>query len=163
METAGAIIQDALNEIVVLGAEAPVEATDAQSAIRYLNRMMAKLDAEGVELGYTEVATFADPITVPTGAVEGMVFNLALRLWTQYSDGEQPPMELVMKADDAMSVMFQLGVNIGATEYGSTLPTGSGNKTFGTNGDRFYDDLQDDILAETSGSIGLETDTAGES
>lgn len=156
-ETAGSIIKDALGEIVVLGDEAPLEQSEAQAAIRYLNRMMATFDAEGIGLGYTEVSSLDDVITVAAGAIEGMVFNLAVRLWAQFKDGQMPPADVVAKAIAAKEAMRALVVNIGASEYPSTLPVGSGNSM--TN-DHFYDDLQDSILTEPSGNIGLEADTA---
>jgi len=159
MEKAGDIIKDALTEITVLGAEAPVEPTDAQGAIRYLNRLMASLDAKGVDLGYTEVTSFADDITVPAGANEGMVFLLAQRLWNQYSDGSPIPGSLVASAVSGLKAMRAIAVTIGASEYPSTLPIGSGNEGDGTWTDHFYEDLQDDILAESTGSIGLEEST----
>lgn len=160
MENAGDIIKDALTEITVLGAEAPVEAADAQGAIRYLNRMMASLDAKGIDLGYTEVSGFGDSITVPAGAVEGMVFLLATRLWTQYSDGQPLPSSLVVSARSGVDAMRVLGVNIGQTEFPSTLPIGSGNEGDGVfSSNHFYEDLQDDILAESTGSVGLESST----
>ena len=160
MEKAGDIIKDALTEITVLGAEAPVEPTDAQGAIRYLNRMMAALDAKGVDLGYTEVSSFADDITVPAGANEGMVALLAMRLWTQYSDGQPPPPVLVASVTDGLNVMRILAVTVGQTEYPSTLPIGSGNEGDSTfTIDHFYPDLQAEILAESTGSVGLEEST----
>lgn len=161
-ETAESIVKDALTEIVVLGAEAPLEAADAQVAIRYLNRMMATFDAEGIDLGYSEVSTLADPITVPLGAVEGMVFNLAFRLWTQYSDGQTVPLELATKARESKDAMLTTAFTIGATEFQNTLPIGSGNQVDTLTDSFFYDDLQDTILAETTGAIGLEIDTADE-
>ena len=161
-ETAESVIKDALIEIVVLGAEAPLEPVDAQGAVRYLNRMMAAFDAEGIDLGYTEVTTLASPITVALGAVEGMVFNLAKRLWTQYADGQPVPGDLLLKARDGLESMRAVAVSFGATEFPNTLPIGSGNQTETFTNQRFYPDLQDDILAESTGSIGLETDTADE-
>lgn len=161
-ETAETIIKDALTEIVVLGGEAPLEATEAQGAIRYLNRMMAALDAKGIDLGFTEVTNLASPITSPLGAAEGIVFNLAAKLWTQYNDGAPVPTELFLKARDGIDTMLALAVSFGATEFPSTLPIGSGNQDSTFTNQRFYPDLQDDILAESTGSIGLETDTADE-
>jgi hypothetical protein len=158
-ELAGDIIKDSLTEITVLGAEAPVEPTDAQSAIRYLNRLMASLDAKGIDLGYTEVSSFGDEITVPAGANEGMVFLLATRLWTQYSDGEPLPSSLVASAVSGLKAMTALAVTVGASEYPGTLPIGSGNEGNTIGASHFYEDLQDDILAESTGSIGLEEST----
>lgn len=163
-ETANSVIVDALQEINVQGAEAPIEASEAQGAIRYLNRMMASLDAKGISLGYVEVTNLASPITVPLGAVEGMVFMLAFKLWTQYSDGAPPPADLIAKAQDGLDSMRILGVSVGPTQYPDTLPIGSGNEWQGggSNNQHFYPPLQDEILAESTGSIGLETDTADE-
>jgi len=161
-ETAETTIKDALMEIVVLGAEAPLEAVDAQVAVRYLNRMMAALDADGIDLGYTQVTTLADEITTPIGAHEGIVFNLAAKLWTQYADGQPTPGELLLKARDGLKTMRKLAITIGATEFPNTLPIGSGNETETFTDRHFYADRQDSILAESTGSIGLEADTADE-
>ena len=160
MEKAGDIIKDALFEITVLGAEAPVEAVDAQSGIRYLNRMMAAFDAEGIDLGYTEVIGFASDITTPAGASEGMVAQLAVRLWDQFSDGQPVPSTLLARAIRGKETMRVLAVTVGATEYPSTLPVGSGNEGDSTySNNHFYPDLQDELLAESTGSIGLEEST----
>jgi len=159
-EKAGDIIKDALTEIVVLGAEAPLEAVDAQAAIRYMNRMMAGLDAKGIDLGYTEVTSTADDITVPAGAIEGMVFLLAARLWNQYAQGDPLPQLLIANAASGMKAMRAIAVTVGASEYPDTLPIGSGNE--GGEGQwttHFYEDLEADILAETTGAIGLESAT----
>ena len=156
-DTAGDIIKDALTEITVLGAEAPVEAVDAQSGIRYLNRMMAAFDADGIDLGYTEVTNFNSVITVPAGANAGMVAQLAAMLWDQYADGQPLPSTLLARAISGKNTMRNLAVTVGATEFPSTLPIGSGNEWDGN--DKFYPDLQDNILAESTGSIGLEEDT----
>ncbi len=162
-ETAGTIIKDALTEIIVLGGEASLNESEAQSAIRYLNRMMAALDADGIDLGFTEVANLASPITTAVGSHQGILFGLSEVLWTQYSDGAPVPFELVQKAAADRETMRALAVNISPSMYPDTLPRGSGNEGCGNWGrDHFYRDRQAEILAETTGSIGLETDTAEE-
>ena len=158
-DTAGDLIKDALTEITVLGAEAPVEAVDAQSGIRYLNRMMAAFDADGIDLGYTEVTNFNSVITVPAGANAGMVAQLAAMLWDQYADGQPLPSTLLARAISGKNTMRNLAVTVGATEFPNTLPIGSGNEWDGGRINHFYPDLQDDILAESTGSIGLEEST----
>lgn len=160
METAGDVIKDALTEITVLGDGAPVGPSDAQTGIRYLNRLMASLDAKGIDLGYTEVSSLGDVLTVPAGAIEGMVFLLATRLFTQYSDGQMPPPGLIAAAVSGQKAMLAIAVTIGQTEYPSILPIGSGNEgNSAFRSGHFYPDLQDDILAESNGSIGLEDST----
>ena len=159
-ETAGDVIKDALGEIVVLGAEAPLESVDAQAGIRYLNRMMAAFDGDGIDLGYTEVSGLADIITVPAGAIAGMIAQLAVMLFAQFSQGEAIPADLVARALSGKNTMRNLAVTVGATEYPNTLPIGSGNEWDSNRTSRFYEDLQATILAETNGSISLEDGTA---
>lgn len=159
MEKAGDIIKDALTEITVLGAEAPVEPTDAQGAIRYLNRMMAAFDADGIDLGYTAVDSFGDDVTIPAGAYDAVIPQLSVRLWDQYADGQPVPSTLLARAISGKNTLRNLTVTIGASEFPNTLPIGSGNEWDSSRNDKFYPDLQDEILAETTGSIGLEEST----
>jgi hypothetical protein len=158
-ETAGDLIKDALGEIIVLGAEAPLEAVDAQAGIRYLNRMMAAFDVDGIDLGYTEVSNLSDIITVPTGAIAGMISQLAIMLFAQFSQGEPVPADLVARALSGKNTMRNIAVIVGQTEFQSTLPTGSGNEGDRTHNDHFYPDLESTILAESNGSVGLEEST----
>lgn len=158
-DTAGDIVKDALMEITVLGAEAPVEPVDAQGAVRYLNRMMAAFDADGIDLGYTEVDSFSDLITTPAGANAGMVAQLAVILWDQFSDGQPVPSTLLQRAISGKNTMRNLAVTVNASEYPDTLPVGSGNEGDHTSVSHFYPDLQNTILAESTGSVGLEEDT----
>lgn len=159
METAGDIIKDALFECTVLGAEAPIEPSEAQSSIRYLNRMMAALDADGVPLGYTEVSDFADNVTINAGANAGVVAMLAVALWNQFSNGDPVPSSLMARADVGYKTLLNIAVTIGAAEYPDTLPKGSGNTGNSVLDTHFYADLEDTILAETGGNIGLEAST----
>ena len=140
------IIKDALIEITVLGAEAPVEAAEAQSAIRYMNRMMSAFVADGIDLGYTQVSNLSDDVTVSAGAYEGIVANLAMRLWGQFSDGKPPPADLIAKARGGLDTLRVMAFSIGESAYPSTLPYGSGTEEFGASNDHFFPDLQDDIL-----------------
>ena len=158
MATAGDVIKDALQEITVLGAEAPVEASDATYSVRTLNRMMAMLDAKGIDLGFTEVSNFNSELTIPDGALDSVVILLSNRLWRNYSEGN-PPQSLMMDVRAAISQLAQLAVTIAQSEYPSTLPIGSGNQESGYRTDLFYNDLEDTILAETNGSISLEDGT----
>ena len=60
METADAIVTDALQELIIQASEASINPDEAQTAIRYLNRMMARLAARGINLGYTNVSSLGD-------------------------------------------------------------------------------------------------------
>lgn len=159
MAKASAFIKAALKEIVVLGAEAPLEASEAQDAIFYLNNMMAAFDADGIPLGYTEVSDLGDTVTIPAGANDGTITQLAVRLWDQFADGQPVPSTLLARAISGKDTMRNIAFTIGASEFPSTLPIGSGNEWESSRIDKFYPDLQDEILAETTGSIGIEEST----
>ncbi len=46
METANTVIVDALQQILVQASEASISADEAQTAIRYMNRYMARLKSD---------------------------------------------------------------------------------------------------------------------
>tara|TARA_R110002153_G_C13303360_1_gene495848 strand:+ start:174 stop:1004 length:831 start_codon:yes stop_codon:yes gene_type:complete len=149
METAADVIKSALQELLVQASESPLEPSEYQDGIKYLNRMMAGYSVKGINLGYTKVTNIADPITVDDGALEGIVFNLALKLAPQY--GAQVPQMLYENAKDGRKAMLRLSVNVKPSQYPDTLPMGSGNQ----NGsyyyqDNFYPDNSKPSVAELS-------------
>ena len=156
-ETAGTIIKSALQEILAQASEAPLEPDETQDAIRYMNRWMAEQAANGIALGYTNVDDTSDEITIPDGAMNGLVYNLALHMATQF--GKQVPIELASKARSSLNTMRNLAVTIGRSDFPNTLPVGSGNEDSGYNQNHFYPDQGGSILTEQTGPILLEDDT----
>lgn len=157
METANTIVKDILQECLVQANEQPINGVDAAFCIRYMNRYMSKLDADGVSLGWTHVFNINDPITIPDGAIEGLIFNVALRIVTSYDITPSPL--LVINAKEGYETMLKLGVEIQPTQFGGTLPVGSGNEDYIYN-NHFYDDVADNgVETEQSGYIELESNT----
>jgi hypothetical protein len=156
-EQAGQIVDDALQEILVKAAEVPLEAAETATGLRYLNRMMAMLDARTITLGYTAVSSPSDDVTIPDGAIDGVISNLAIALAPQFK--KPVSIELAERAKQGLQAMRLLSSGIGPAEFPDTLPIGSGNEGESFRSDRFYQDLEDNILAETNGSISLETNT----
>lgn len=135
-ETASTVIRDALQEIIVQAAEQPIEANEANDAMRYLNRMMAAWESDGIDLGYTPVSSLSDAITVVDGALEAIVLNLAIKLAPGY---ERPvPQELYINARNAMNTVTKLGVTITTSVFPATLPQGSGNESNGWDATKYY-------------------------
>jgi len=155
VETAQSVIDDTLQEILVSASEQDIESVDFATALRYLNRMMATFDAEGIALGYTQVTKASDPITIPMGAIEGLIFNLALRLTTSYDIPVAGT--LAMNARESKAAMRNLSVFIQPTAFPCTLPIGSGNEYDNTfNPGHFYGCTEDELTTEQGGSILLE-------
>lgn len=158
METGQSVVNDILQEILVQGSEQAIQAVDAQTAIRYMNRLMASLDAQGISLGYTEVTSLADPITIPAGAIEGLITNTATRLLSSYDI--QPNQFLIVNAREGLKAMRALAVTVAPTQFPCTLPIGSGNEQENTfNNTHYYPCDEDSVLTERGGHILLEDNT----
>ena len=156
METAESIIRDALEERGAGGAEEPLEATDAQLAIRYLNRLMARFAAQGINLGFTKVLSLASPVTVPDGALDGIVKNLGVSLPQSFGGSVTP--ELVALAVSGKEAMFEMSVVIEPTAFSDTTPIGSGNE-WPLNDRIFYPETTEQINSESNASIVVEDNT----
>ena len=156
METAQSIIDDSLQAILVQASEQPIEAVDFQTSRRYLNRMMATTPYNN--LGYTIVTQPSDPITVADGAIEGIVFNLAVKMLATY---DMPlTAELNQNAKDGLQEIRRIAVTVQPTAFPCTLPIGSGNEQENTfNNNHFYPCPDDELLTEREGAILLESNT----
>jgi hypothetical protein len=157
MATVEQVAKDALKMIMVQGADAPLDADDYADFITALNDYMHQLAAEGVNLGYTEVSSIQDEVTVPLGALRGIKANMAINVSPSY--GGVISEALILTAKQGKQTMRLIGQRIGKTRYPSTLPRGSGNYDSFSMGDNYYPDLEASILTETTGTIGLEDNT----
>lgn len=161
MATVAQVAKASLQRILVQASEADLEPDEYQDYIFALNNYMLALDAEGISLGFTLVSNLGDEITVPTGALRGIIANMAIEVAPDYNGSISPG--LIAAATSGMNAMRRLGQRIQTTRLPSTLPVGSGNEggRVGRYQQHFYPDLEAEILAETTGAIGLETGTVG--
>ena len=157
MEKVSTVISDALQEILVQASEAPIEASEAQSAIRYMNRFMAGLSAVGVDLGYTKVSSLGDYVTIPDGAYEGLIANLAVYLAGQY---DRPVSASTAEmARQGKSAMYQLGVEIIPSSLAG-FPIGSGNEGDSAwRNSHFFVENDEAVLTENNNYIATENNT----
>lgn len=159
MATVAQVATASLKRILVQAADAPLEADEYQDYIFALNNFMLALDAEGITLGYTEVSDLGDEVTVPAGALRGIIANMAIEVAPDYNGTVSPA--LANAAAEGMQVMRIIGQTISASSYPSTLPVGSGNESGQFPSRKFYDGASEaEILAETTGAISLEDSTA---
>lgn len=153
---ASEIVEDSLTDIIVAGAEAPIEAVDARLAIRYLNDMVFQWDASGITTGFTKVSDLGDTITVPDGIIRTVKSNLSVELLSAFN--KAIPQSLALKAQDSFNNMLIQLVNLPHAAFPGTLPLGAGNECITRR--RFFPDPDDaQTLTEQSGSILLEDDT----
>lgn len=159
MATVAQVAAASLKRILVQGADAPFEADEYQDFIFALNNYMLALDADGITLGYTVVSDLGDQVTVPTGALRGIIANMAIEVAPDYNGQITPG--LVQAAREGLRTMRLIGQTISPTSYPSTLPRGSGNRCDTSYAvSQYYSNATEaEILAETTGAIGLEDDT----
>lgn len=118
-------IKDAYLEIGAVSAEVPVGSAMTQTAIRYANRLMSSVDYLG--LGYAEIDSASDEITIPPYAEEWAVKALAVRLSNQFGSFEGL-IDLKTDAQAAYNNMMKhitLDISMGMP---AGLPLGSGNQ-----------------------------------
>lgn len=126
MKTAGQVVESAFRLILAENADSPIEADEYADGIAALNDMMAAHEALGVRLGFTEVANVGDFVTVPNGAVLGVISNLALDLAGAFAIN--PDQSVVAQAARGLAAMRRLGLSWIRASYPNTLPVGSGNR-----------------------------------
>lgn len=87
------IIRAALQHIRVVDAQGPVDNNDAVEALRALNAMMTAIEADGINLGWSNVSTIEDTLPLPPEAEEAIGYGLAARLRARY--GVSPDADIV--------------------------------------------------------------------
>lgn len=157
MATVQQVATAALRKILVQASEAELEPDEYQDFIFAMNNFMAALDADGISLGYTAVENLGDLVTVPSGALRGLIDNMAVESAPDY-DGVVTP-ALAVAAAEGIKTMRLIGSTVPTSYYPDTLPRGSGNDGGNWMYDRFYHSSEADILAETNGAIALEDNT----
>lgn len=80
----------ALRILRVIDARQPVKPADMSTAIKALNRMMRRWEANTLSLGWSDVENPSDDMPVPDEALEPIEFNLAVRLRPEYGTTLDP-------------------------------------------------------------------------
>jgi hypothetical protein len=84
------IVRDALMILTVQDAQNPVKPVDMADGIRALNLMMRRWEANGMTLGWSDVANPSGVLPLPPEAEEAVAYNLAVRLRARYQVAIEP-------------------------------------------------------------------------
>lgn len=128
--TAGDIASQALRSILVEAGDSPLQPDEYADFLYAMNNWMAGLEAKNIKLGYTSVDNVADVVTVPDGAIEGIIANMAIRVSTDYGGKISGP--LVLQAKEGMANIRRLGMQMGLVTTPSNMPNGAGNYSTST-------------------------------
>ena len=84
------IVRDALGHLRVLDAAGNVSAIDMRDAIRALNMMMRRWEADGLAMGWSDVAEPTDNLPAPPEAEAAIGYNLAIQMRPRYGTAIDP-------------------------------------------------------------------------
>lgn len=127
------IIRAALGHLRVIDAMEAVEAEDSRDAIQALNRMMRRWEADGVNLGWSDVDNPDDLLPAPPEAEEAIGYNLALRLRANY--GATLDQDVVQFAQDGLASLKADCLRASPLHHGAALPCAeAGNDADALNG-----------------------------
>lgn len=101
------IVRDALGHLRVLDAAGNVSAIDMRDAIRALNLMLRRWEADGLALGWNDVAEPTDELPLPQEAEEAVGYNLAMRLRSRYGKSLQTLVDVAALADSGLSAILR--------------------------------------------------------
>lgn len=140
MATVSQVAKASLQKILVQASEADLEPDEYQDFIFAMNNWMASLQSQSIDIGYTPVSNLSDEITVPDGAVLGIISNMAIQVSPDYGGDISPA--LIGQAQEGMKTIRRLGQLSSQTKRPSTLPIGSGNDDNSTGlTSKYYDNL----------------------
>lgn len=104
MTTNRLVVTDALREINVLDADEDASPEDAGLALRELNRMMALMSGDGIDLGFPPQDSLSDDFPLDSTA-EAQVIPLLARRLLKHFPAASPSLSLI---DDANTALRQL-------------------------------------------------------
>ncbi|MFK3647912.1 packaged DNA stabilization gp4 family protein [Lysobacter enzymogenes] len=104
MSTVAEVIRDALSHLRVQDPRQALKPEHARDGIRALNLMMRRWEADGLSLGWSDVAEPTDEMPVPPEAIEAIGFNLACKMRPRFGIPLDP--DLKQEAEDGYSALL---------------------------------------------------------
>jgi len=103
MTTVAKIIARALRLNRVLDATEAPEAEDAQIAMEALNAMARRWEANGMALGWNDVASLTETLPAPQEAEEAIAYNLAIAISAEFGTDLRP--DIIAKAQEGIDAL----------------------------------------------------------
>jgi len=103
VSTVSAITTRALRLLGAVDANEALDAEDSETAILALNAMCRRWEANGMAMGWNDVANPSDTMPSPPEADEAIAYNLALRLAPEYQIN--PSAAVIAYADEGLRAL----------------------------------------------------------
>ena len=133
MSTGAKILKRALQNIGAHSELMPASPESIEVAKDTLNGMIARWEDNNIKMGCVPLEVEGSELSEPLGAMNGVIFNLALELHPQFPGSQISP-ELRANAFKTYNEIVRRWkiVEIPKPIARGTLPLGQGNKSFGT-------------------------------
>lgn len=125
MSTVSDITRRALRLINAIDPNEAPEAEDSDTAIMALNGMCRRWEANGMAIGWNDVANPSDVMPSPPEADDAITYNLALRLAPEYQT--QPSAVIVQLAGDGLRELRRDRIVAMPLYQCSDAPAGTGS------------------------------------
>ena len=125
MATYNDIVKGALEDLGFLGAEEPLDASDANKAFDILNDMLAEWTISTLP-GVEPAINLSDEIRAPRHSHSAIKANLAGRCAAPFRKPITPELAAVINATS--KALLKITAKLGPVKFPGTLPTGSGNQ-----------------------------------
>jgi len=160
MTIARIIIEDAFDDMEIKPGEVALKDSEIAIGIRRLNRLMAKFAAEGLNVGYSDVASPEDETNIPQYFEDLAITTLAIRLSQGF--GKDPRPGLMMAYETSLMTVELRLVDIPRPLFPNILPIGAGN--YDSDNTRFFTDgefaeLTDDADVQLQDGEGMDLAT----
>ena len=117
-------VVSALRKIGILDPSEAPEAQQMNDAIGQLNRMCTRWEADGLAIGWVNVANPTDTLPCPIENEDAVIYNLATHMASDY--GIVPPPDVVAYAIGSLDSLARDRMVEMPLELNSKLPYGSG-------------------------------------
>ncbi len=145
------IAKASLYALLTEGESSPLDPSEYADYIFALNNFMADLESREIVLGFTTVDNIADEVTVPPGAIRGIVSNMAIEMAPQF--GRPVPPELYATAETGMNTLRRIAQQQPQTGYHPNLPRGSGRFVSTNLASELYSDQSNCMLVMSGNAL----------
>lgn len=114
------LVKRSLRLLKVIDVKQSVKAADMQTAIEVLNEMMARFEADGVSVGWSDVENPSDDVPLERENTAMASYNLALELQPEY--GVEAEQMVIMRAAELLASAYRDVLNANPVMNESTGP-----------------------------------------
>tara|TARA_R110002167_G_C12705404_1_gene654352 strand:+ start:6221 stop:6700 length:480 start_codon:yes stop_codon:yes gene_type:complete len=147
----GKLLERAFAKLTIRTSESALTDSEKSDAIDELNNMMRELEADGINIGWTPVSATTDSITTPDWSWRMIYLRLAILIAPEY--GKEASATVREDHKSAYETVLSQILDHITTNAPPDLPTGAGNREWGSQRNFVGNSSDEDILTGNGGSL----------